>query len=165
MHNNALHLFEYYALDFFKESGKVLELGPDKAFTIRGMLSPDVVYQCADPYMDSNSPEVIPMTEYAIEAPDGEFDVVVSSNVIEHVRFIWVWMQELARVTKKGGYVITGAPVSWRHHNVPIDCWRIYDEGLKALYEYAGLKPIVVETKSMVGSKVVDTIGVALKVT
>jgi hypothetical protein len=35
--------------------------------------------------------------------------------------------------------VITINPVSWVYHEAPIDCWRIYPEGMKALYEDASL--------------------------
>ncbi|MBU2063807.1 MAG: hypothetical protein KKF93_05375, partial [Candidatus Omnitrophica bacterium] len=40
----------------------------------------------------------------------------------------------------KDGHVITIAPISWTYHEAPVDCWRIYPEGMKALYEEAGLK-------------------------
>lgn len=49
-------------------------------------------------------------------------------------------MKEAARICKKGGKVITIAPVSWTYHEQPVDCWRIYPEGMRALYEEAGLK-------------------------
>jgi len=52
---------------------------------------------------------------------------------------IWRWMPELARVTKPGGLVITISPTSWPYHEAPIDCWRMYPEGMKALCDDAGL--------------------------
>jgi hypothetical protein len=63
---------------------------------------------------------------------------VISGQVIEHVRKSWRWIPELTRVAKKNGLVITIGPVSWPYHEAPIDCWRIYPEGMKALYEAAG---------------------------
>jgi len=41
---------------------------------------------------------------------------------------------------QSGGHVITIVPVSWNFHEAPIDCWRIYPEGMRALYEEAGLE-------------------------
>ncbi len=29
--------------------------------------------------------------------------------------------------------------MNWPYHEAPVDCWRIYPEGMKALYEEAGL--------------------------
>ena len=62
--------------------------------------------------------------EFPIE--DDAYDIVLSANVIEHVRCVWRWLPELARVCKAGGLVITISPVSWPYHEAPIDCWRIY---------------------------------------
>ena len=62
--------------------------------------------------------------------------------MIEHVRQIWVWIGELARVCKVGGVVVTINPVSWPYHEAPgvPDCWRAFPEGMKALYEHASLE-------------------------
>jgi hypothetical protein len=49
-------------------------------------------------------------------------------------------MLELARVTKRGGRVITISPVSWPYHEAPVDCWRIYPAGMETLSRYAGLE-------------------------
>jgi len=49
----------------------------------------------------------------------------------------------LARVTKTNGLVITINPVSWNYHEAPVDCWRIYPEGMKSLYEDASLKVVL----------------------
>ena len=51
-------------------------------------------------------------------------------------------MREVARVCKAGGIVITINPVSWPYHEAPIDCWRAYPEGMKALYEDSKLEVI-----------------------
>ena len=81
-------------------------------------------------------------SEYSFPVPDETYDVVLSGQVIEHVRKIWVWMREVARVCKAGGIVITINPVSWPYHEAPIDCWRAYPEGMKALYEDSKLEVI-----------------------
>jgi SAM-dependent methyltransferase len=77
--------------------------------------------------------------EYEIPAPDATFDVILSGQVIEHVRQPWKWMAEVCRVCRPGGLVITVNPVSWPYHEAPVDCWRIYPEGMHALCEGAGL--------------------------
>jgi hypothetical protein len=46
-------------------------------------------------------------------------------------------------VTKPGGLVITVSPVSWHYHEAPVDCWRAYPEGMRAVYEDAGLETIL----------------------
>jgi hypothetical protein len=52
-------------------------------------------------------------------------------------------MGELARICKTGGTIITINPVSWPYHEAPVDCWRAYPEGMKALYEDSSLDVIL----------------------
>ena len=52
-------------------------------------------------------------SEYELPVEDGSYDVILSGQVMEHVRHIWRWMPELARACRPGGHVITIAPVSW----------------------------------------------------
>ena len=58
-------------------------------------------------------------------------------------------MPELARVTKPGGLVIVIGPVSWTYHEAPVDCWRIYPEGMRALYEEAKLSIMLSKFESL----------------
>lgn len=140
MHTNSKLLFEKYVRNYFKTGMRILEIGPDnfpstygKLINIEGLQwdtldiydSPNLTYSNSDIY------------SFAI--PDESYDLVLSGQVIEHVAKIWRWMPEVARVTKKGGVVITVNPVSWPYHEVPIDCWRIYPDGMRALCEDAGL--------------------------
>jgi SAM-dependent methyltransferase len=79
------------------------------------------------------------LSEYEIPASADTFDIVMSGQVLEHVRKPWVWMKELARVCVPGGAVLTISPVNWPYHEAPVDCWRVYPEGMRALCEDAGL--------------------------
>jgi hypothetical protein len=74
---------------------------------------------------------------------------VIAGQVIEHVRRVWVWMRELARICKAGGHVIVINPVSWPYHEAPIDCWRIYPEGMKALCDEAELEVVLSRWESL----------------
>lgn len=58
-------------------------------------------------------------------------------------------MKEVSRICKLGGVVITINPVSWPYHEAPIDCWRAYPEGVKALYEEAKLDVIMSKWESL----------------
>ena len=48
-------------------------------------------------------------------------------------------MREIARITKAGGAGCVCAPHTWFMHNNPIDCWRIFPEGMRTILEDAGL--------------------------
>ncbi len=152
MHPNSKLLFERYAKTYFKDNIRVLEIGPDKTpSTYRQVVDNNTIkWETIDikPFgnFDLNH---IAEDEYKFNIPDNTFDIVVSGNVIEHVKKIWVWIKELRRVCKKGGHVITITPVSWFHHPFPVDCWRIYADGMKVLYEEAGLTIELCNTETL----------------
>ena len=141
MHKNSELLFRKYGAPYIKDGAKVLEIGPD--------LLPISTYQACcnrsknqwhsiDLYVSQHLTYTA-TTPYEFPIADNTYDVVISGQVIEHVPKIWVWMQEIVRITKPGGFVITIAPCSWPYHEAPHDCWRIYPDGMRALVEDAGL--------------------------
>ncbi len=139
MHRNSQLLFEKHALNCFAPGMRVLEIGPgafpsDYQKTVKAQVQWDTL----DIY-DSPSLTYPKTPLYEFPIPNDSYDVVLSGQVIEHVAKIWRWMQELARVTKPGGCVITINPASWPFHEYPIDCWRIFPDGMKALSEDSGL--------------------------
>jgi SAM-dependent methyltransferase len=119
---------------------RILEVGPDSHPTTFECLvgNPTIRWETLD-IAPERHPTYLADGEYRFPVADETFDVVFSSQVIEHVRKVWLWVPELARVCKAGGHVITINPVSWPYHEAPVDCWRIYPEGMRALYEEAGL--------------------------
>lgn len=185
MHENSYRVFEKYALPYFRLDMQVLEIGPDSSpnsdshMSLRDLVSreyrldyrfSDLMNKCKD------SREFV--TTYddggTIGACSDRFDIVFSANVIEHVSAVWRWMSELARVTKPNGLVICINPVSWPYHEAPIDCWRLYPEAYKALFDYTGLDhvfswygtlaPIDKHWEAEHGSQpVVDTIAIGRK--
>ena len=141
MHLNSKLLFTKHALPHFSPGMRVLEIGPDGfPSSYRNLVQVEnLQWDTLDIY---ESPKLTYSKSplYNFDIPDNTYDVVLSGQVIEHVARIWRWMPEVARVTKPGGLVITLNPVSWPYHEAPIDCWRIYPEGMKALSEDAGLQ-------------------------
>ena len=69
----------------------------------------------------------------------GTYDVVVSGQVLAHVRRPWLWIQQLTSLVRPGGLVWVCVPNTWGYHEIPIDCWRIWPEGLKTLLADAGV--------------------------
>lgn len=73
-------------------------------------------------------------------------DVVVSGQALEHTEFFWRTIDEIDRILKPGGLCCLVAPSAGPEHRYPVDCWRFYRDGLRALALYAGLEPLEVET-------------------
>jgi len=140
MHRNSKLLFAKYALPLFTSNARVLEIGPDGfPSTYRKMVPIDkLVWDTLDIY-SSPSLTYPKSALYNFPIANDTYDIVLSGQVIEHVERIWRWLPELARVTKPGGLVITINPVSWPYHEAPLDCWRIFPAGMRALCEDSGL--------------------------
>lgn len=70
---------------------------------------------------------------------DQQFDVVISGQCIEHVPDVKLWFQELDKVVKVGGLVFLIAPNNNQaEHRFPVDCWRIFPDGMKWLFTDVG---------------------------
>jgi SAM-dependent methyltransferase len=165
MHLNSQLLFEKFATAHFADGQHVLEIGPDGNPSTYGRALAHLALQwetadLADSTMEElrptggtfsqaiHSQHVMP-NEYEIPVGDNTFDVVVAGQVVEHVRRIWRWVPELARVTKPGGKIVIVSPISWSYHEAPVDCWRIYPEGMQALCTEAGLRIITCEADAL----------------
>jgi SAM-dependent methyltransferase len=70
----------------------------------------------------------------------GSADVIVSGQTFEHTEFFWLTMREIARSLKAGGLVCIIAPSAGDEHRYPVDCWRVYPDGLRALARSARLE-------------------------
>ncbi len=76
-------------------------------------------------------------------------DTVFCTEVLEHVPEPKELTTEVARVLKKGGYLILTAPQVWGLHEAPHDYYRYTRFGLKYLIEKSGLE--VLEIKQTCG--------------
>lgn len=150
MHRNSELLFRKYGVELFKNNMRVLEIGPTGSPSVYEKVIDNSTIQWETLDIDKSSKTTYTASsEYSFPVPDNTFDIVLSGQVIEHVREIWVWIKELSRVCKPGGFVITISPVNWPYHEAPHDCWRIYPDGLKALYREGGLEVILYKRESL----------------
>ncbi|MBP2644194.1 MAG: methyltransferase family protein [Firmicutes bacterium] len=81
------------------------------------------------------------------EFESGSFDVVISGQVFEHIEYMWLTMLEIARVLKEAGLCCVIAPSAGNEHRYPVDCWRIYPDGFKALAMFSCLETLEVYTE------------------
>jgi SAM-dependent methyltransferase len=161
MHPNSTFCFAKHARAFVR--GRVLEIGPeDSSTTLRDLSRNWTYWHTADICAGSHLtfPECDP---YAYPVAPHSFDTAVSANVIEHVREPWTWMKELKRIVRPGGYIIVVTPANWVYHPDPVDCWRVWPEGMTALFKWAGLVPVVAVAENLDPGMdwVIDTVGVA----
>ena len=74
------------------------------------------------------------------EIPANSCDVVISGQALEHIEFPWMTMLEVERAMKPGGICCIIAPSAGFEHRYPLDCFRFYRDGIRALARYADLQ-------------------------
>ena len=60
-------------------------------------------------------------------------DVIVAGQTFEHTEFSWETMRQLGRTLKNNSLCCIIVPSSGPEHRFPIDCWRMYPDGLRAI--------------------------------
>jgi SAM-dependent methyltransferase len=74
-------------------------------------------------------------------------DVILAGQTFEHTEFFWETMRQIARTLKPDGICCIIVPSSGPEHRFPVDCWRMYPDGLRALARYAGLEILEARTQ------------------
>jgi SAM-dependent methyltransferase len=70
-----------------------------------------------------------------LDLADASFDVVLCTQVLEHVRRPHRALEEMSRVLKPGGYLLLSTHGVYPHHPDPADYWRWTQQGFEALFE------------------------------
>ncbi len=79
-----------------------------------------------------------------------EFDIVISQEVLEHVKNPWKAMNEIQRVLKKNGLAYIQLPFTIGFHPCPKDYWRFSKEGIAELITSSNME--IVDMGITVGS-------------
>lgn len=161
MHDSVLREAEVFrGLYMGTVSQRIADIGArDVNGSLKSVLGAGHLYTGFDIEPGAGVDVVMPNPEW-INAPDASFDIVVSANCLEHARRPWVLVKEMARIVCSGGVVLLMVPMPNAHpyHAYPIDCWRCYTEGMRGLFEDAGL--VVLDLHEAADH---DTVGVARK--
>ena len=108
-----------------------------------------------------NNVDIVLEQQYKWQFEDNVFDVIISGQTIEHVEYPWEWFKEMARILKPGGICCIIAPAVFKTHRFPIDTYRYYPDGMKALAKWSGLK--VIKSKRVALREIQDTYLVGTK--
>lgn len=137
-------------------SQDLLEPGTAYEFAYRNLFK-GWFYEGLD-VVEGKNVDIVSKDPYHYPIEDNMYDVVISSQVMEHVPDLHAFIKECARVLKPGGLMCMVVPYKWRLHAVPVDCWRVFPDGMSFLMrDVAGLEVLEVYRART------DTIGVARK--
>jgi SAM-dependent methyltransferase len=129
------------------EGATVLEVG---SYDFNGSVRPAVEALGVASYLgvdQSAGPRVDEVCDATDLARLGEFDVVISTEMLEHVKAWEPVMHHLAAAVKPGGWlVLTTRSIGFPYHAYPDDFWRYSLDGLAAIYEALGFDTVHVTT-------------------
>lgn len=112
--------------------------------------------QTAGPNVD-----VVAEDPFHFPFPDNHFDVVISGSTMEHVTAFWLWLPELVRVLKPGGFLAIHTHWQFPEHKYPVDCWRVLPDGMRFLFDQTrALRDYEIKIANHM-----DIVGSAFKVT
>lgn len=140
MHKNCRVLVEQALKKIEMKDKTVIDIG---SLDVNGTLKeffPESSYTGLD-IVPGDNVDIVSEELYNYPVEAGSYDIVISSNTGEHIEDIFRWVKELARVAKE--YVVLCLPTAGAgFHRHPIDCWRVYPDGMKYLLKQAGLEVI-----------------------
>jgi len=70
----------------------------------------------------------------------GRYDVLVTGQVMEHVKKPWEWLHFLTGYFRT--YICIITPHTCDEHRHPIDTYRYFPDGMRDLFEYARIKEV-----------------------
>lgn len=152
MHGSSLHKMRLFRQEYLADrAGKplnILDLGSLEVGACYRPLFDDPAwrYTGVDLHSGPNVDIVLKEPYHWREIPSESVDLFISGQVFEHVEYFWVTLLEMSRVLKPGGLVCIIVPSSGPEHRYPVDCWRFYPDGVRAMAKYAGMEVLKAET-------------------
>lgn len=154
MHNSSMHLMKYFRDKYLADmhGATILDVGamivkPKKSMlSYRNLFGEDFSYSGMD---------IEPGVNVDIVGHDSiieKYDVVISGQAMEHLCRPWDWLKQLSDYFIK--YICIIAPNTWKEHKWPLDTYRYFPDGMRDLFDYAGIKELEIFKKG------VDTIGI-----
>lgn len=109
------------------ENGTYRDIFPESAFAYVGV---DLAA--------GDGVDVVADDPYAYPLPDNHADIVISGQMMEHCEFFWLAFDEMMRIAKPGGLIVSIVPSCGPIHRYPVDCYRFLPDSMAALAKHAG---------------------------
>ncbi|HWQ21617.1 MAG TPA: methyltransferase domain-containing protein [Clostridia bacterium] len=141
MDNRNLRVIRSSVVEFMKRSastyavtqGRLLDIAPQVHEGARPFFPEWIAVETLDIDPKSGCTYVGDICEHNSLLPDGGFDYVVCTEVLEHTLRPWDAVAEIWRILKPAGLLFLSVPFNFRIHGPLPDCWHFTEHGLRAL--------------------------------
>ena len=113
--------------------GRLLDIAPQVHVGARPFFSEKVFVETLDIDPSAKTTYCADLCQTNINVPAEHFDLVVCTEVLEHVLNPFAAIAEISRVLKPGGILLASSPFNFRIHGPLPDCWRFTEHGWRAL--------------------------------
>lgn len=146
MHFSSFNEMKYF-MDRYLEKDKqlnILDIGSMSVSdgmqaTYKDLMQENWKYTGLD-MAEGKNVDIVVKNPYKWEEVESEkFDVVISGQMLEHTKYPWLVIQEIVRVTKNRGLICVIVPSGGGEHKFPLDCYRFFPDGMRALAELANI--------------------------
>ena len=83
---------------------------------------------------------------HPIPLPDGHFDTVLLTDVLEHLPNPWLLWKEISRLLKPFGKAMVGVPFLYWIHEAPYDYYRYTEHALRRFCDENGFNVVEIES-------------------
>ena len=146
MHKSAMLRMSWFVDSYIKGKSnvRVLDVG---SYDVNGCMRPlfdgaDAEYVELDIEAGPNVDVVMNNPYNWDNVPDESFDFVISANAFEHIEYPWLTIKLIHSKLKQGGIACIHAPNTIGEHRYPVDCYRYFPDGFRALAKWAGFQVI-----------------------
>ena len=112
---------------------RVLDIAPQVHKGARYYFPESAIVETLDIDADSKATSIADICQTNEAIPSCSFDVVVCTEVLEHVLNPIRHSKEIYRLLRPGGRLVASTPFNFRIHGPLPDCWRFTEHGLRAL--------------------------------
>ena len=149
MHKNSMKLMRYFRDKYCAPGMSVIDIGSRRVIrthnSYRRIFRPPFQYTGMDIEPGRNV-DIVGYETLSI------YDILISGQVMEHVKRPWDWLKNLTQYFTE--YICVIVPNTIREHKYPIDTYRYFPDGMRDLFEYAGIEELEIFANRG------DTIGV-----
>src|ERR1700760_2532729 len=145
MHQSSLRHVEELLSRYATRAGILADIGSMDVNGTYRHLFPDWRYIGVD-MEPGPGVDIVARKPYRYPLASESVDLVICGQAFEHMEYFWLGWLEICRIVKRGGLIFLLAPSRGPEHRYPVDCWRFYPDGFRALAKWAGVEILEVST-------------------
>jgi SAM-dependent methyltransferase len=131
----------------FKDIQLLLDIAPQVHEGARPFFASHVQVETLDIDERSVSTYIADICKTNSFIPNGRFDAIICTEVLEHTIQPFDAMEEMYRLLSPGGHLFLTVPFNFRIHGPLPDCWRFTEHGLRSLLRrFEVIELLAVET-------------------